>query len=376
MRLCYRSFLLIGFLSVSGCGPTDSTSPAPSAPEPLPSPDARGNPRRTVSLRAESLPYITVQEIHPEAFAGTISAPARVDFRTKAISTAGTVVAGRVTKIHVQIGDRIKAGDPLATLVSGDAAQMRSDFARAEAELARADDRLRRQRQMERAGVGLEVERMEAETEFKQARTEFERSRDFLKLLGEGTAGEVTVRAPMDSMVLRADVSVGASVGSGAPLFELGEPAAAWIVADVFEKDLLLVEKGAKAVIELASLPNAIHGHVVGESAAIQTEFRRGSVFIEPDDPRTPLKPGMYARVTIEASAPSRIILPTTAILIRDGKETVVYVEVSPGTFEARSVQVGQSREGMTPVLQGLAGGERVVVKGALLLDGEAAMLL
>jgi cobalt-zinc-cadmium efflux system membrane fusion protein len=37
---------------------------------------------------------------------------------------------------------------------------------------------------------------------------------------------------------------------------------------------------------------------------------------------------------------------------------------------------VGQAREGMTPVLEGLSGGERVVVSGALLLDAEAAMLL
>jgi cobalt-zinc-cadmium efflux system membrane fusion protein len=229
---------------------------------------------------------------------------------------------------------------------------------------------------MQRAGVGLDIERVEAETQLKQARAEFERSRDFLHLLGDGRAGEVIVRAPIDSTVLKVHVATGAAVERGSSLFDLGEPSAAWIVADVFEKDLLLVEKGAKAVIELASFQDPIQGRVVGESAAIQTELRRGSVFIVADDPKIPLRPGMYARVSIEASAPSRIMLPASAVLIKDGRETVVYVEIMPGRFKARSIRVGQAREGLTPVLQGLSGGERVVVDGALLIDGEASMLL
>lgn len=329
-----------------------------------------------MTLPPASLAYLTIREIRPEQLAGRISAPARVEFRAKAVSTAGTVVAGRVVKVHVQAGDRIKAGAPLATLVSGEAAQIRSDFARAETELARANDRLKRQLEMQRNGVGLEVERVEAETQLKEARTELERSRDLMHLLGEGVASEVIVRAPIDSIVLKAHVSTGAAVGAGSPLFELGQPSAAWIVADVFEKDLLLVETGAKVVIELASLPDPVHGHVVGESAAIETELRRGSVFIEVDDPKLPLRPGMYARVAIQTSAPGQIVVPTSAVLIKDGRETIVYVETAPGSFVARPVQVGQSREGMTPILKGLLGGERVVVGGALLLDGAASLLL
>lgn len=370
-----RIVLLIAslvLLSVIGCEQHDESPTPPAAQASASSPPNK----RTVALRPESLPYITVREVQPEVMAGTITAPARVDFRAQAISTAGTVVAGRVNKVYVQVGDRIKAGAPLASLVSSEAAQMRADHTRAEAELARAEDRLRRQLEMQRAGVGLEIERVEAETQLKQARAELERSQDFLRLLGDGSAGEVVVRAPIDSTVLKAHVSTGAAVEQGSPLFDLGEPSAAWIIADVFEKDLLLVEKGAKAVIELASFHDPIHGHVVGESAAIQTELRRASVFIEADDPKIPLRPGMYARVTIEASAPSRIMLPTAAVLIKDGRETVVYVEIAPGSFEARSVQVGQAREGLTPVLKGLSGGERVVVGGALLIDGEASMLL
>lgn len=305
-----------------------------------------------------------------------MTAPAQVDFRAKAISTAGTVVAGRVSKVHVQIGDRVKAGQPLVTLASAEAAQMRSDFARAKVELARAEYRYRRQEEMQRSGVGLEIERMEAESQLSQDRADFERARDALRLLGDGVAEEVIVRAPMDSTVLRAHVAAGAAVAAGSALFDLGEPSSLWIIADVFERDLLLVEKGAKVSIELASLPQPITGHVVAESAAIQADMRRASIYIEPDDPKVPLRPGMYARVSIRAASPSSIVLPAEAVLIRDGKQTLVYVETAEGVFEPRKVRVGQAREGMAPVLDGLSGGERVVVSGALLIDAEAAMLL
>jgi cobalt-zinc-cadmium efflux system membrane fusion protein len=285
-------------------------------------------------------------------------------------------VAGRVSKIHVQIGDRVKAGQPLVTLASAEAAQMRSDFARAKVELARAEYRYRRQEEMRRAGVGLEIERMEAESQLSQDRADFERARDALRLLGDGVAEEVIVRAPMNATVLRAHVAAGAAVAAGSALFDLGEPSSLWIIADVFERDLLLVEKGAKVTIDLASLPQPITGHVVAESAAIEADMRRAQVFIEPDDPKASLRPGMYARVSIKAASPESIVLPTEAVLIRDGKQTLVYVETDKGVFEPRDVLVGQAREGMTPVLEGLKGGERVVVSGALLIDAEAAMLL
>jgi cobalt-zinc-cadmium efflux system membrane fusion protein len=368
MRISHLAYL-IGFLIITGCNqqPQQSVSTAPLG---------TSSTKKTLALRTESLPYIKVQEIKPQAFSGTISAPARVDFRAQAISTVGNVVAGRVTKVHVKIGDEVKAGMPLVTLVSSEAAQMRSDYAHAVTEMERVEDQLRRQLEMQRTGVGLEIERVAAETQLKQAKTELERSRNFIKLLGDGSAAEVVVRAPIDSTVLKVHIATGAAVEPGSPLFDLGEPSAAWIVADVFEKDLLVVEKGAKAIIELAASPQPITGHVVAESAAIETELRRASVFIEPDHPQIKLRPGMYARVVIEVSAPDQIVLPTAAILIKDGRETLVYVEIAPNSFKARPVQVGQSREGMAPILKGLNIGERVVISGALLLDSEASLLL
>lgn len=332
--------------------------------------------QKTISIPLESRPYISVAVVSPQTFAATVQAPSRVEFRAKALSTVGAVVAGRLGKINVQVGDRVKAGTALATLESSEAAQMRADVARAKAELQRAEDRAKRQAIMQKSGVGLEIERAEADIQLRQARADYQRSVQAVRLLGEGADQSIVLRAPIDGVVLRANASIGAAVEAGSVLFELGEPGALWIVADVFDNDLALIEKGAKASIQISAFPAPITGHVAAVSAAMQTDLRRGAVYIELDDTHLILKPGMYAKASIEAAGPRRIVLPTTAVLIKDKKQTIVYLEIAEGQFEPRNVTVGQARDGQVPVLEGLGEGDRVVISGTLLLDSAAAMLL
>ena len=69
-------------------------------------------------------------------------------------------------------------------------------------------------------------------------------------------------------------------------------------------------------------------------------------------------------------------MLPVEAVLIKDGKTSIVYVQRGDGSFAPREVRTGTSKAGYVEILSGLQPGERVVVKGALLLDSEAEQLL
>ena len=86
----------------------------------------------------------------------------------------------------------------------------------------------------------------------------------------------------------------------------------------------------------------------------------------------------MLAQITVQVGnqRDSEISLPVTAVLIKDGKRRVVYVEKSDGTYEARDVETGRNRDGRVIILKGVAAGERVVVRGALLLDTQAEQML
>lgn len=339
-------------------------------------PKQNTNNSKAISIPEASRPYIKIAEINPQEFAATVQAPSRVEFRAKALSTVGAVVSGRVGKINVQVGDTVKASQPLAVLESSEAAQMRSDVSRTRAELQRSQDRAKRQEVMLKSGVGLEIERSEANFQLQEDKANYEHSVQAAQLIGDGTDQSVILRAPIEGVVLRVNTSIGTAVQAGTVLFELGEPDALWVVADVFENDLPLIQKGAKVELQITTLSKPVTGHVTALSAAMQADLRRDAVYIELDDHNLPIKPGMYAKAMIEAAGPRQIVLPTEAVLIKDKDRFVVYVETKDGTFEPREVAIGQAHNGYVPVLEGLVGGERVVVSGTLLLDSEASMLL
>ena len=82
------------------------------------------------------------------------------------------------------------------------------------------------------------------------------------------------------------------------------------------------------------------------------------------------------AQIGLRVRAEAGISVPISAVLIKDGKRRVVYVARPDGAFEVREVRVGRSRDGRVTVLQGLTAGEKIVVRGALLLDTQAEQLL
>jgi cobalt-zinc-cadmium efflux system membrane fusion protein len=86
----------------------------------------------------------------------------------------------------------------------------------------------------------------------------------------------------------------------------------------------------------------------------------------------------MFAKAAIKGQlSEQQVLLPSTAILIKDAKQTIVYVEdVASGLFKPRTVTAGPARDGVVAVHDGLNDGDKVVTKGALLIDGEAQMLL
>jgi cobalt-zinc-cadmium efflux system membrane fusion protein len=240
-----------------------------------------------------------------------------------------------------------------------------------------AQEQLKRQIDMLQRGVGLEVEKFEAEIHLKEAQAELERASKVAAAFGDSSGETFVIGAPIGGTILHIAASVGAAVEPGGQaLVEIGDPTALWVVADVFERDLSLVHDGAEATVELASVPTPVHGRVVSVGALVEAGLRRAPVYISIEDQQPSLHPGMYTRVTIHTPTSQGVVVPVTAVLIKDGARNIVYVENSDGAFVPRDVVVSQSIEGHVQVLAGLTPGERVVVRGALLLDQAAEQLL
>jgi cobalt-zinc-cadmium efflux system membrane fusion protein len=329
-----------------------------------------------VRIQEASRPFIKVEEISDAKSDSTVTAPARVDFRDGAVSQVGAPLEGRVVTVHVLVGQRVSVGDPLLTLDCPEAAAMRASAAVAQASVREARIELERQRRMQQEGVGIERDVVATETKVSAAEAELSRVEAGAMSIGKGTASAVIVRAPIAGIVISRKASVGmVAQRGGDPLVEIGDSSALWIVADVFERDLSHIRPGATSRILFPSVDRQLAGRVTSVGTVVATGLRTAPVFLTVDARGVSLRPGMYGRVEIDA-ADASLTLPVTAVLIKDGKNPVVYVQRDPLTFVRRRVVVAQPIEGRVQIVSGLSPGEKVVVQGALLLDGSSDQLL
>ena len=358
--------------SLSGCSSSAAAERPPARDLSDPAPQDG-----VVHLREASRAFIGTEMVSGVKSGESVTAPARVDFRDGAVSQLGAPLDGRIVKVTVQVGDRVHEGDPLLMLDCPDAAEMRAAVASATASLREARSALDRQNRMMQQGVGTERDRIAAETRVSELEAELSRVQADVAFIGMGTGTGVVLRAPINGIVISRKASAGMTVQKGGePLVEVGDPSAIWIVADVFERDLALVRDAARAHVELSSLNSMLEGHVASIGTVVTTGLRTAPVRIAVEHAPGALKPGMYGRVQIDGTA-ANLTLPTDAILIKDGKESFVYIEQDPLTFVRRPVVVAPHAEnGRIRIVSGIAPGDKVVVRGALLLDGSADQLL
>jgi cobalt-zinc-cadmium efflux system membrane fusion protein len=366
-----RCLLLV---CVVACSPAAGETVSFSPPTSTPRPDG------SVRLAKESRPYVATEKVALGAASPVVLAPARVAFRDGAVSQVNLPITGRITAIHVKTGDRVKAGDPLVTISSPDAAAARAQLAAATAEHDAAVQETARQDAMARSGVGVDSERVTAQAHLRQSEAELARTQTTVAILGGGAGPTVVLRAPIDGIVIARHASVGAVAQPGGDsLIEIGNPSSLWVVAEVFERDLAEVHDGAAVDIELPTRV-ATAGHVVSVGSALTGALRTAPVYIAFDEisgaAGGSVRAGMFARAAIKAPAGKTIVLPAEAVLVEDGKTYVVYVRIGDDRFAPHKVEVGRSIDGHVEVLSGVAPGDEVVTRGALLIEGAAEQLL
>lgn len=330
-----------------------------------------------IELAPEARSFVAVAPATSSEAVAALRVPARLAYRDGSVAEVGTPVAGRITEVLVRTGETVRVGQPLVVLRSPDAAVARASLATTRAELETALSEARRAADMLDHGVGTERERRAADLRVSELEIELARARTTASLVGRGAGGDVTLRAPIAGVVLSRRAAIGMTAGPGdeAPLIEIGDPAALGVTADVFERDVARVREGASVEVSFAASPEVYRGRVAYVAPAVSNTLRTVPVRVELDALPEGARPGLFGRAAISL-VDEGITLPSSAVLVRDGSQTIVYVEVAPSRFESRSVEVGPSVGGRVYVARGIDEGEQVVVDGALLLDGAVDLLL
>jgi cobalt-zinc-cadmium efflux system membrane fusion protein len=284
-------------------------------------------------------------------------------------------VTGRITDLKIELGDEVAKGQPLAVLDSGDLAQAYSDDDKARSMLRLTKLALDRAQGLVKAGGGAIKDLQQAESDYAQAQAEFQRAEARLKEIGasaelSGKSRVLTLTAPAAGNITDLAIAPGAFTNDPtASIMTIASLDTVWITANVPEKDLTFVTVGQTVDVALPAYPGkTFTGKVQFISAVLDSDTRRAKTRVAFANPRGALKPGMFANAKFIAPSKPELFVPTSALLMAN-ETTTVFVEVAPWTFQRRPVEIDHQEEDVVAVSKGLSGGDRVIVKGGVLLS-------
>ena len=368
------ALLLLPLLAVVASGCRDSNSAQGSAPAAAPS--AAVNP-------------VTVVRPEIRTRTAVLETTGKVQFDEEQLVRVNAPVTGRVIEVLARPGELVETGHPLFVLDSADLGQAKSDYAKAVSDLARSEKAIKLAKDLFEMKAIAEKDIREAENDHNKALAERDRAAARLRTLGirpdqlkeiadrADASTTVTVRAPRSGVIVERNISPGQVVSYGqsdtpVSLFVIANLSTMWVVADVYEPDVPKVRLGQALRVTLPCCPQDRYvGKVVHIGASVDKDSRTVKVRAVVPNPGGILKGEMFIKVAIDTGSWQALTLPQSAIQRADGS-TFVLLENEKGEYERRSVKTGPDFDGLTEILDGVSGQDRVVSTGGVLLKRDA----
>jgi cobalt-zinc-cadmium efflux system membrane fusion protein len=386
--------IALASISLAGCGkpePSPTAAAQPAAAKPAAAADkahekpgehkegeAEHGEEESLKLSAEAIEAagIKVEELAAQEISEQLIVTATIRPNQDRITHVAPRVPGRIVKVHVNLGDRVKAGQTLAVLDSLDVGEAHSGYLQAKTQLAVAKADFERAEKLHGDQIIAQKDHLRAHAEYEKAKASFAAAGDKLRMLGVAATPADDGRAvstfpmttPFAGTVIEKHAILGELAQPDKLIFTVADLSTLWIEANLFEKDLGRVKTGAEAEVTVAAYPDQIfRGKLTYIAAMVDKETRTIQARLEVANPDGRLKPEMFASAAIRTGGKGRgLLLPEDAVVLVDGKATVFIEE--HGGFESRTVELGDRLRGRVVIKAGLQAGERVVTAGTYAL--------
>jgi cobalt-zinc-cadmium efflux system membrane fusion protein len=358
---------------------------------PKPPPPALAPPPGTFEATPEqwaTLGFATAQVMDflpSDSTEGKIAADER---RTTAVFSPYT---GRVTRVMAQVGDHVRAGQPLFAVDAAEFVQGQSDLLTAGAQVRLTKATLERQQALLKENGAAEKDVQQAQSDYATALANLQAARNRLRVLGmsaaqvaaveagagaHGIAPDTVVVSPITGVVTQRSVGPGqnlaslANNGGGTPAFTVTDLSRVWLVGDVREADAPLAHLGEMADVRVGALPGRVfRARIDFLSPVVDPTTRRVTVRASVPNPRGELLPEMYATFDLITGPVHQAVGVPTEAVIYEGDTARVWVARPDRILGLRTIRTGQTHDGMVEVLSGLRPGETVVTSGSLFID-------
>jgi len=353
---------LAALVSAAGCRDRDE----PTAPQTAESTEAKASTNVAMSPAAIAAAGVvmvpvtrstlTVQEEMP----GTIEAP------RDALVVVNTRAAGVLEALEVDVGDRVTAGQRLATVRSVELAKAQADYRRSVVAEQYAASTLERLKALYKDGL-VSQRRVEGDQlAWNQSQLGVSEASEHVKILGgslKDATGMISIVAPIAGGIAMRNANRGEAVAENAPLFTIVD--ASRLIVQLRAPGGVSVSPGTAVGFTVDGLPGqSFTATVKSASDIIDPETRRVLLRCTVENPERLLKPGMFVSAKVPRLGIDALTVPEQAVQVMEGG-TAVFVAKGEGKFERRNVVLGTRAEGRVAVTSGLVAGEMVVAEGA-----------
>ncbi len=297
-------------------------------------------------------------------------------------------ISGPVSRVLVDLGDSVHAGQALALVASPDFASAVADFRKAQTEWANAnriatlDEKLFANDALARADLD------QARSDLASADADRDASLQQLSALGVDSAsieairagkpapGAVSaIRAPIAGLIVERLITPGQLLAAGAtPAFTIADLSTVWVMANVFESDIGRVHLGSPAVVSIEGTTDSFPGRVDFIGAEVDPSSKATAVRIVVPNRGRALRNNMLVDVDLRGTrATTGIVIPVSSVMRDDENLPFVFLDAGNNRFLRRRITLGGRSGNSYEVLDGLQPGEHVVTQGALYLQEAGA---
>ncbi|MBK6336451.1 MAG: efflux RND transporter periplasmic adaptor subunit [Betaproteobacteria bacterium] len=324
---------------------------APGTAAPAPGKSA-GGPGAAGGAAVEAVKVATAQLSKTITAVGSLRSDESITVRPE--------VAGRVAFIGFQEGQRVPKG---ATLLRLDPAINQAEVQQAQANLTLAKAKYERAVELQGKGFISGQAKDEAENNLKVGEAAL--------ALANARLAKTEIKAPFTGVIGLRSVSVGDYVKEGADVVNLESIDALKVDFRVPEIYLQQVSVGQTLQVTLDALPGKTYeGKVFAINPLVDAAGRAIVIRAQVRNTDTALRPGMFARVRLFTRTPQEALVLPEQALVPQGEDQYVF-RVVDGKAVRVKVGVGQRRDGMVEIVDGVVAGDLVVSAGQLKLrDG------
>ncbi len=299
---------------------------------------------------------------------GFVTASGKIEAENSA--NISTRMMGYVTKVHVQVGQKVKQGQLLMNINNTDLlakkAQVEAGILKATAGYNNAKKDYERFVSLFEQKSASQKELDDMTARFEMAKAELEGAKQMRnEVLAQFSYANIT--APFSGVVTNTYIKEGDMANPGMPLVAMEGTSKLQVTAMVSEGDIPAIQNGMPARILIKSLNKEVDGEVSEVSLSAKNTGGQYLVKIDLDQNNPSILSGMFVNVQFPIektaqSAPNKMVLIPKSALIYRGQLTGIYTIGSGNVAILRWLRTGATIDEQVEVLSGLSGEEQYIV--------------